>query len=139
MPSFTLYSYMIYDNTFTQNCVSFENFWNFEMHLFFPRKKDISEKFFAALSLFVKIVTKRNIFTFQKHLLCLSILETNMLVKKLSTKHRLKTHVERHTGKKEVYKCHLCDKYFTWKDSFNAHMKRKHSDSLLVWYYNIFL
>ena len=52
--------------------------------------------------------------------------------KKLSTKHRLKTHVERHTGKKEVYKCHLCDKYFTWKDSFNAHMKRKHFESLLA-------
>lgn len=48
--------------------------------------------------------------------------------KYLSSNHRLKTHMQKHTGIREIYKCNFCEGKFTWKDSLNLHLKRKHGE-----------
>lgn len=51
--------------------------------------------------------------------------------KVLSRMQTLKRHMEKHTGNRKCFKCHLCDHIFTWRDSLKLHIKRKHPESIL--------
>lgn len=57
---------------------------------------------------------------------CSDDFQCHICGKKLSRKYRLKKHLETHSGVRRIFKCDLCGLEFTWRESLNLHIKRKH-------------